>query len=227
MLGVGPPPSALAISPLDVSRRLALFLGNPNVGMINPADLTNRQNVGNATRELVRSGQASAQLRKFYSRWLQMDRLKSIGIKDPALTDVTMGAMLEEPIAFALSATAANGLLNEFFFPKTFQFPPALVDLYQTATGSQQPTQRFGLLTMPGILAMGTSVDRNSPTKRGRFIREQFLCQPIPPPPPNVDMNVPPKTSWNGRTLREELVPFHRGFDGFMPLPFRRRKEPS
>lgn len=207
MLGAGgmAVPASLPISPFEVSRRLALFLGNTNAGMINPADLTNRQNVGNATRDFVRSGQAFTQLRKFYSRWLQMDRLRTIGIKDPALTDVTMAAMLEEPLAFALSTTARTGLLTEFFFPKTFQIPPALVDLYQTASGSQQPTQRFGLLTMPGILAMGTSLDRNSPTKRGRFIREQFLCHPIPPPPPNVDMNVPPSSSWNGRTLREEL----------------------
>lgn len=47
---------------------------------------------------------------------------------------------------------------------------------------------RAGLLTLAGFLMLDpTHEGRSSPTIRGKFVRELFLCQPVPPPPPNVN----------------------------------------
>lgn len=47
---------------------------------------------------------------------------------------------------------------------------------------------RAGILTLAGFLMLDpTHEGRSSPTIRGKFVRELFLCQPVPQPPANVD----------------------------------------
>ena len=49
---------------------------------------------------------------------------------------------------------------------------------------------RSGILTDVSFLALHSHPGRTSPTLRGKFVREAFLCQPIPPPPAGVDFSV-------------------------------------
>jgi hypothetical protein len=65
--------------------------------------------------------------------------------------------------------------------------------------------QRFGLLTAGGLMALLAGPDRTSPTNRGKFIREQLLCQVPPPPPPNVNTTIPPPTTAVS-TVRQRLA---------------------
>jgi hypothetical protein len=44
--------------------------------------------------------------------------------------------------------------------------------------------------------------DQSSPIRRGKFVRERLLCQPIPPPPPGIAISTPkfdPKLSTRER----------------------------
>ena len=50
---------------------------------------------------------------------------------------------------------------------------------------------RRGLLGHGSFLAGTSAPDKTSPTARGKFVREVMLCEPVPPPPPNVDTNLP------------------------------------
>ena len=55
---------------------------------------------------------------------------------------------------------------------------------------------RQGLLTLVGFLMLDpTHEGRSSPTIRGKTIRELFLCQKVPTPPPNVNFAVVQDTS--------------------------------
>jgi len=55
---------------------------------------------------------------------------------------------------------------------------------------------REGLLTLVGFLMLDpTHEGRSSPTIRGKTIRELFLCQKVPTPPPNVNFAVVQDTS--------------------------------
>ncbi len=48
-----------------------------------------------------------------------------------------------------------------------------------------------GLLTLPAFLMLDPSHEgRSSPTIRGMMVRQNFLCQPVPPPPANVNFNL-------------------------------------
>ena len=45
----------------------------------------------------------------------------------------------------------------------------------------------------------------SSPTERGLFIREHFLCQIVPPPPPGVNTTLPPLTDEKPLNNRQRL----------------------
>lgn len=70
---------------------------------------------------------------------------------------------------------------------------------------------RAGILTLPGFLMLDpTHEGRSSPTVRGKTVRELFLCQQIPQPPPNVDFSAVQNTSDQvHRTARDRLT-IHR-----------------
>jgi hypothetical protein len=51
-------------------------------------------------------------------------------------------------------------------------------------------SSRIGLLGQASLLMLNAHEDRSSPTLRGRFIREVFLCQSVPPPPADVDFTL-------------------------------------
>ena len=48
---------------------------------------------------------------------------------------------------------------------------------------------RAGILTQASFLALYAQPGRTSPTRRGKAIREIFLCQKVPNPPANVDFS--------------------------------------
>jgi hypothetical protein len=64
---------------------------------------------------------------------------------------------------------------------------------------------RAGLLTQASFLALHAHPSRSSPTLRGKFLRENLLCQAIPPPPDNVDTSLPANTR-DAMTARQRLT---------------------
>ena len=48
--------------------------------------------------------------------------------------------------------------------------------------------------------------DETSPTSRGLFVREQFLCQHVADPPPGVNTNLPPVSEAKPQTNRDRLA---------------------
>ena len=66
-------------------------------------------------------------------------------------------------------------------------------------------TDRGGLLGEATFLALTSKPAETSPTARGLFVREQFLCQHVPDPPPGVNSNLPPVSASKPLTNRERL----------------------
>ena len=88
--------------------------------------------------------------------------------------------------------------------------------IYQTPVstreGWERNTQsadfgRSGILTDFSVLALYSHAGRSSPTLRGKFIREAFLCQPVPPPPPGINFAIVEDVgNQSRRTARERLM---------------------
>lgn len=68
------------------------------------------------------------------------------------------------------------------------------------------PEGRGGLLTLAGFLAINSGEASTSPTKRGLAVRRILMCQSIPPPPPDVEAELPePGENEGPMTKREQL----------------------
>jgi hypothetical protein len=66
--------------------------------------------------------------------------------------------------------------------------------------------RRAGLLGQGSFLASTAGPTGTSPTARGIFIREQLLCQHVPPPPPGVNTTLPEPTEDKARTRRQLMA---------------------
>jgi hypothetical protein len=67
--------------------------------------------------------------------------------------------------------------------------------------------QRGGLLAQGALLATTSYPERTSPVLRGKFLLNNILGLPAPPPPPGVDTNLPePKPGAPPATIRERLT---------------------
>lgn len=64
---------------------------------------------------------------------------------------------------------------------------------------------RAGLLTLGAFLTMNAHETETSPTLRGKYVRERVLCQDVPPPPDDVDIDITPNPGEPPATLRERL----------------------
>jgi hypothetical protein len=65
------------------------------------------------------------------------------------------------------------------------------------------PTRRAGLLSTAGLMATQANSTRSSPVFRGKFVREQLMCDTLPPPPNDLVI-VPPELDPN-KTTKEQF----------------------
>jgi hypothetical protein len=68
-----------------------------------------------------------------------------------------------------------------------------------------ESSQRGGLLTTAGVLAITSHQNSTSPTARGRFVSERLRCEPVPDPPGNVQFDLDQPDGGRRLTLRERL----------------------
>jgi hypothetical protein len=71
---------------------------------------------------------------------------------------------------------------------------------------TDQPGQRAGMLTQPAMLVARSTSTRNQPVQRGRFVREQLLCQPVP----SLTIGRPPDLGSDGDLPLRESLERHR-----------------
>jgi hypothetical protein len=158
-------------------------------------------------RRLLASVRSRPVLDHFVSQWLELDRLAQAE-KDPAafpdFTPTIRKAMRAETTElFAYVVRQGSGRLPELFSSNYSFLSPKLATFYglpgavgNTATGVQRwelhSSGRGGILTHGSILASQATPQAPSPVRRGKLVRERLLCQPLPPPPSGVEVQLPP-----------------------------------
>lgn len=189
------------LGPFEVASALSYLLtdGPPDEALREAAAEGRLQTPADVERELERllaTPEAEATLSHFVHGWLEVEDLQS-RVKDEAafaLTPETRAAMLEETRAFYVDLVRGGGSFEELLTaPHTFVSEPlaALYGMGETGRVSLEGSTRA-----PGVLGHGSVLSRHalaassSPVARGKLVRERFLCQALPEPPPGVDTDI-------------------------------------
>lgn len=134
----------------------------------------------------------------------------------PAFTP-TIGPAMREELVQVIGAT----VLDERDLRRLFDTPAGYVDAELAAlyglpgeVGTEPmvvtlPETRHGILTRAGILAIHSGEASTSPTKRGLAVRRAIMCQQIPPPPPDVEAELPEPTGEGEHLTKRQQLEMH------------------
>ena len=210
------------LKPYATASRLSYTLWDtmPNAQLIAAAEkgeLATKDGIEKVARGMLDQPQAHEALDEFTSQWLRFDRLQTASKdrrKFPLYTRETARAMTEEALAF-VSDLVWNGRNFMTAFTADYGYVgPELASIYGVPAPSKEieripfpkGSERSGLLGQGLFLALTAKPDETSVTARGLFVREQFLCQHVPDPPPGVNTNLPAVTADNPQTNRDRMT---------------------
>ncbi len=208
----------VALDGYELASRLSYFLWDtmPD-GALFDAAATGGLQTADGVREqvdrMLASPKAQETIALFHQQWLGMDELEHAE-KDPEMFptyDGTLAESMKDDVASFANwvLTEGDGRLATLLTANvTLTDDPRLHEIYGVTPPADRiagepielpAEERAGILTMPGVMAEHAHPDQTSPIHRGVLLRQNFFCQQLPPPPPDVD-NVPPSPSPDATT---------------------------
>ena len=208
--------------PYAAASRLAYALWDttPDQKLIDAAtrgDLSTPEGIEKTSRRMLADPRARQALDEFTSQWLRFDRILT-ATRDrrryPQFSRETAIAMTEEARLFVSDLVWNNRNFMDAFTADYGFVNADLAGIYKTPAPASEfervkfppEAERAGLLGQALFLSLTAKPDDTSPTARGLFVREQFLCQHVPPPPAGVNTNLPPVTEAHPQTNRERML---------------------
>jgi hypothetical protein len=144
-----------------------------------------------------------AVLADFNRQWLDLDKIDVVE-KDATVVQgftADLPALMRTEVESFVDAVLSSDKPNlGTLFQAPFSYMNAKLAAFYGVRGPAgtafarvdlDPTQRAGILTQGGLLAIHAHPDQTSPVHRGLFVRRQLLCTTPPPPPANVVIEVP------------------------------------
>jgi len=179
-------------------------------------ELATRAGVEKQVRRMLADPRAHESLDEFVSQWLRFDRLLTASKdrrKFPYFTRETANAMTTEARTFVSDLVWNDDNFMKLFTADYGYVSPELARIYAVTAPAKDfdrvpfpaDSERAGILGQGLFLALTAKPDDSSPTARGLFVREQFLCQHVPDPPPGVNTNLPPVTEAKPQTNRDRM----------------------
>lgn len=152
---------------------------------------------------MLASGRLEQGVRALFSDMLELDQFGEVA-KDatiyPAFTSAAAADAREQTLKTLVAhLVKERGDYRDLFTLKTFPMTRSLAMIYGVPVSVREGWEwyrfpdedaRAGLHSQLAILAQHSHPGRSSPTLRGSFVREAFMCQPVPPPPADVDFTL-------------------------------------
>jgi hypothetical protein len=192
----------------------------PDDELLNSAargELSGNAGVERAARRMLADPRSRPALDEFTSQWLRFDRAQTAAREKrtfPLFNPELVESMAEEARRFV-----GDLVWNERNFMDVFRASYGFVNadlaaVYKVASPAHDydrtefpaSQERAGVLGQALFLTLTSKTEDTAPTGRGLFVREQFLCQRVPPPPAGVDTNLPPVSENRPVTNRERLA---------------------
>lgn len=204
-----------------IASRLSYFLWDtmPDEALLRSAesgDLETQAGIEKQVQRMLADDRARPAFDEFLSQWLRLDRLRG-ALRDrqrfPEFSPELANAMIEETIRLYRHLVWNKSSFMEFFTAGYSFLNPDLARLYELNPPPEPWARvsfpagfaRTGILGQATFLTLTSKPADTSPTERGLFVREHFLCQQVPPPPAGVSTTLPPVTDEKPVTQRQRL----------------------
>jgi hypothetical protein len=203
-----PDPSKAGARRLDaysLAARLSFFLWNaaPDEALMQAAEdgtLATERGRARVVDAMLSSSRLTDGLNAFFDDMLEFndfDALSKDASKYPQITGATLADAREQTLRTLVDHIVVQkaDYRDLFTTRKTFM-SMSLAAVYGVPTVEgwtpyefSDDSHRSGILTQVSFLAAHAHPARSSATRRGKAMREIFLCETVPDPPPNVDFS--------------------------------------
>ena len=218
-----PAGTAYRVSDVELASRLSFFLWSsiPDAELLDLAiqrKLSDPKILEQQTRRMLADPRARrALVSNFFSQWLQVrnvwlltpdanrrfpwfdDNLRDAFVRE---TELFLESQLQDDRSVRELLTADYTFLNEQL-ARHYGIPRVYGSHFRRVTLADQ--NRWGLLGKASVLAVTSYPHRTSPTIRGKWLLENILAAPVPPPPPNVDTTLDEGPTGKPASVREML----------------------
>ena len=179
-------------------------------------ELADEPGIRRQALRLLSDLKAKQALDEFTSQWLRFDQVLN-AVKDrnlyPQFNLQLATAMTEETRRLVADLVWGEKNFLDFFRAGYAFISSDLATLYGLPAPAVEfgkvqfppDSERAGVLGQASFFVMTSKPGETSPTVRGLFIRDQFLCQQVPDPPPGVNSTLPPVTVAKPMTNRQRL----------------------
>jgi hypothetical protein len=229
------------LAPFELASRLSYFVwaSAPDDALLDAAesgDILTPTGLEAEVRRLLDDDRAADAIASFHEQWMHLGGLGDL-VKDaelfPQWSPELAASMRQETLAFADEVIRnGDGSLATLMTAAWTIGDARVAELYGATAPTEPlgqielpPGERAGILTHAGFLATNAHASETSWVYRGKFVRENLLCQPLPAPPPGVEVNAALDL---GRLDDPEcsgchllMDPIGIGFDGYDALGIR------
>jgi hypothetical protein len=216
------PGSVFRVTDLDLASRLSFFLWSsiPDEELLTLASagkLHDPATLQQQTLRMLRDPKSQALVANFAGQWLHLRNVRNVLPNSDEFpdfddnlrqafqheTELFFESILKEDRSALDLLTADYTFLNERL-ARHYGIPGIYGSQFRRVT--LKDDFRRGLLGQGSILAVTSHAERTSPVVRGKWILENILGMPVPPPPPDVPLLRENKDRDKPLTMREQMA---------------------
>jgi hypothetical protein len=202
------PKAVYRLSDIEVASRLSFFLWSsiPDETLLDLAErgqLTNPPVLEQQVRRMLADpGSTEALVNNFAAQWLNLRRVEEVVVdpdRYPIYDESLLQAFQQETEMFIASTLREDRSLLDLLradytfvnerLARHYGIPGIYGSRFRRITLPNHD-ERGGLLAQGALLATTSYPDRTSPVLRGKFLLNNIVGLPVPPPPPGVDTNL-------------------------------------
>jgi mono/diheme cytochrome c family protein len=220
-VGAGPG-TVHAVSGVELASRLSFFLWSsiPDEPLLRAAaqgTLAQPAALERQVRRMLADPRADALVSNFAGQWLHLRNVRSVQPNSDEFPDfddnLRQAFRRETELLFSSIVREDRNVLDLLRADYTFVnerlarhygIPNVYGSRFRRVTVTDEA--RRGLLGHGSMLAVTSHAERTSPVLRGKWVLENLLGLPVPPPPPDVPSLLATEEGRKPRTLREQLA---------------------
>src|SRR5215472_17088966 len=217
------PGAAYRLGDVELASRLSFFLWSsiPDDELLRVAEqgrLKDPATLDAQVRRMLADPKSQAIIDNFAGQWLQLRNVRNVQPNSDLFPDfddnLRQGLKHETELFFesimredrpVLDLMSANYTFLNERVAKHYGIPGIFGSRFRRVTLTDE--RRFGLLGKGSVLTVTSHAERTSPVERGKWILENILNSPVPPPPPIPGAGVfaEPAPGEAPKTMREQM----------------------